>query len=137
MEEFQSIIAGSNNIPPVGDMETLIGSFPVDFPEFRPRLFRLVAIDFCSSKTVYKFQRIQQMETNDTDRLFQSTAQLQENALQVQKKAARATLGDPVVSHSKVLDFSVEGDAAFVAESSGVVRRVSLNVSGPVIAMCH
>ena len=75
------------------------------------------------------------MQAASTDHLFQTDAELAKAAARAAKAQRIAALGRPIALSSKPLDLAVrcdgtEGQAeAWTAESGGVARRVSLEVS--------
>lgn len=68
------------------------------------------------------------MQTNDTGLLFQTDAELDDNARRLQKLSRTRELGTPVVLSSKVLASRLEGDTLWTAESGWQARRIDLAV---------
>jgi hypothetical protein len=69
------------------------------------------------------------MQTTDTDLLFQSTQQLADSSNRERKIIAAEKVGNPIKVTSKVLDLVVHGQDAWTAESGWQARRLDLHVS--------
>ena len=68
------------------------------------------------------------MQTNDEGLLFQTSTDLKVSADRQKKLKAAENIGNPIRTSSKVLDFVIERDDAFVAESGWQIRQVDLKV---------
>lgn len=73
------------------------------------------------------------MQTTDTDLLFQTDKDLKDAARRSKKITATQSLGRPLSLSSKVLRVLVEGDTAWTAESGWQARSIDLKVSNVYI----
>ena len=71
------------------------------------------------------------MQTRDSESLFQTTSQLTAASNHALKAAATRSVGSPIHLSGKVLDFQILGNEAWTAESGWQARCLDLTVSFP------